>query len=205
MVRMTDSLQTDDRFVADFLAGSIAPETFDHRAHLRAAACLLRRMPFLEACIAMRDGLRHIAARAGKPGLYHETITVALMSLVLDRIADEDDGSAGEDGAGLIGTSPSTHPASRRDAGPRPPSARAAGPAGDSIDGTDAGADATPAPGSRDFDALLSRCPELLDRGLLARYYRPDMLASDAARRRFVLPGPSSAAEPASAAGLRQG
>ena len=78
---------TDDDFIAAFEAGAIAPPDFDHRAHLRAAWCLARRRPFLEACVAMRDGLRHVARRAGKPGLYHETITVAFMSLVSQRAA----------------------------------------------------------------------------------------------------------------------
>lgn len=82
---------TDDDFTDAFIAGAIAPADFDHRAHLRAAFCLGRRRPFLEACVAMRDGLRHIAARAGKPGLYHETITVAFMSLVSQRAAERPD------------------------------------------------------------------------------------------------------------------
>ena len=34
----------------------------------------------------MRDGLRALARRAGREGLYHETITVAFMSIVLDRM-----------------------------------------------------------------------------------------------------------------------
>src|ERR1700761_930573 len=78
---------TDDDFADAFEAGAIAPPDFDHRAHLRAAFCLLRRAPFLEACIRMRDGLVALAARAGKPGLYHETITIAFMSLVMQRLA----------------------------------------------------------------------------------------------------------------------
>ncbi len=79
---------TDDAFADAFEAGNLLPAEFDHRAHLRAAFCLVRRRPFLEACIAMRDGLRDIARRAGRPGLYHETITVAFMSIVAQRGAD---------------------------------------------------------------------------------------------------------------------
>ncbi len=80
---------TDDEFLAAFESGALAPPAFDHAAHLRTAFVLLVRRPFLEACIAMRDGLRAIAARAGKPGLYHETITIAFMSLVLERMRQE--------------------------------------------------------------------------------------------------------------------
>lgn len=35
----------------------------------------------------MRDGVQGIAARAGRPGLYHETVTVAFMSIVSQRAA----------------------------------------------------------------------------------------------------------------------
>jgi hypothetical protein len=38
------------------------------------------------------------------------------------------------------------------------------------------------------FEALVARHPELLDRRLLERHYRPETLASPRARRRFVLP-----------------
>ena len=76
----------DDAFVAAFSAGDVAPTDFDHRAHLRIAICALERLPFLEACIAMRDGLGHVARRAGKPALYHETLTIAFMALVAERM-----------------------------------------------------------------------------------------------------------------------
>ena len=82
---------TDDEFVEGFEMGNLLPADFDHRAHLRAAFCLVRRRPFLESCIAMRDGLRDIARRAGRPGLYHETITVAFMSIVSQRVASRPD------------------------------------------------------------------------------------------------------------------
>ena len=82
---------TDDDFADAFETGNLLPAEFDHRAHLRAAFCLVHRRPFLEACIAMRDGVRDIARRAGRPGLYHETITVAFMSIVAQRVADRPD------------------------------------------------------------------------------------------------------------------
>lgn len=86
----------DDTFFAAFRAGAIEPSTFDHRAHLRAAACALVRLPFLEACIAVRDGLTRVAAKAGQPARYHETMTVAMLSLVADALdADDGDRAAG--------------------------------------------------------------------------------------------------------------
>jgi hypothetical protein len=81
---------TDEEFIAAFTAGRLAPEGFDHRAHLRAAFLLLRSKPFLEACIAMRDGLQALAGKLEKPDLYHETVTVAFMALVAERTLDGD-------------------------------------------------------------------------------------------------------------------
>jgi hypothetical protein len=78
---------TDADFLAAFEEGTLPPQAFDHRAHLRAACLVLAGRPFLEACIAMRDGLRAFAARAGRDGLYHETLTVAFMSIVAERRA----------------------------------------------------------------------------------------------------------------------
>jgi hypothetical protein len=122
---------TDDDFADAFETGNLLPADFDHRAHLRAAFCLARRRPFLEACIAMRDGLRDIARRAGRPGLYHETITVAFMSIVAQRAASR---------PGLA------------------------------------------------WDELVAACPELMDRGLLARWYAPATLEAMRARECFVMP-----------------
>jgi hypothetical protein len=79
---------TDDDFAEAFEMGNLLPADFDHGAHLHAAFCLVQRRPFLEACIAMRDGIRDIARRAGRPELYHETITVTFMSIVAQRVAE---------------------------------------------------------------------------------------------------------------------
>jgi hypothetical protein len=77
----------DQTFLSQFEDGNLDPACFDHRAHLRVAVLYLRSRPFLEACIAMRDGLQRFAARIGKAGLYHETITIAFMSVVNEELA----------------------------------------------------------------------------------------------------------------------
>jgi len=41
-----------------------------------------------------------------------------------------------------------------------------------------------------DFATLVQAHPELLDKRALARWYRPERLASEAARRTFLLPDP---------------
>jgi hypothetical protein len=91
----------DREFIDAFTAGQLAPAGFDHRAHLRAAFLLLRAYPFLEACIAMRDGLQALAGKLGKPDLYHETVTVAFMALVAQRVP-----AAAEDGESFIARHP---------------------------------------------------------------------------------------------------
>jgi hypothetical protein len=78
---------SDQEFIDAFTAGQLQPSGFDHRAHLRAAFLLLQGSPFLEACMAMRDGLQALAGKLGKPDLYHETVTVAFMALVAERMA----------------------------------------------------------------------------------------------------------------------
>ena len=80
----------DLEFIDAFTAGQLPTAGFDHRAHLRAAYLLLRDRPFLEACMAMRDGLQSLAGKLGKPDLYHETVTVAFMALVAERSSSMD-------------------------------------------------------------------------------------------------------------------
>ncbi len=57
---------------------------------------------------------------------------------------------------------------------------------------------AAPAPSEEGFDALLARCPALLDHpgGALMQYYDRQTLDSDAARGRFQLPRPFPGAAP---------
>lgn len=81
----------DQKFLDDFEDGRFAAESFTHQAHIRLAYLYLSRGPFLEACIAMRDSLQEFSARIGKRGLYHETITIAFMSIVNERMSRHPD------------------------------------------------------------------------------------------------------------------
>jgi hypothetical protein len=97
----------DDPFLEAFRRGRIAPDAFDHRAHVRAGAAALARLPFLDACIAMRDGLRLLAAAARRPDLYHETLTIAFMVLIADALDDDGEAGIAWDGVdGLIARHP---------------------------------------------------------------------------------------------------
>jgi hypothetical protein len=45
--------------------------------------------------------------------------------------------------------------------------------------------------GPPDFATFARAHPEMLDKGVLSRWYRPDQLATEIARRTFVLPEPA--------------
>jgi hypothetical protein len=71
-----------------FLAHAQEPAGFHHSDHVRIAFEILRRYPFLEAAQLYALGLKAIAAKAGRPELYHETITLAFLSLIAERMAE---------------------------------------------------------------------------------------------------------------------
>jgi hypothetical protein len=77
----------DAALVDAFHAGALSPDGFDHRQHVRLAWACLRRHPLPAVLPGFRRGLEAIAARAGKPGLYHETITWTFLLLVHERLA----------------------------------------------------------------------------------------------------------------------
>ena len=68
--------------LADFEAGRISASAFPHERHVRVAWGLSRRYPHEEAFARLAEGIRGIAARAGVPGKYHETMTRAWFELV---------------------------------------------------------------------------------------------------------------------------
>src|SRR6478672_8605489 len=77
---------TDDELLRGF--ESCALEDFPHESHVRVAWCYLKREPLLLALARFRSGLQRFAAAKGKPERYHETITVAFMLLIAERLED---------------------------------------------------------------------------------------------------------------------
>lgn len=69
----------------DFEAGRLDPAAFRHRDHVRLGYELLSRYSLGEAIGRFSSGLRLLAAKAGRPDLYHETITVAFLALINER------------------------------------------------------------------------------------------------------------------------
>jgi hypothetical protein len=71
--------------LAEFEEGRIDPAAFPHRAHVQVSYELLERHPFPEALLHLARGLRRLAAKAGRPEVYHETITAAFLALIAER------------------------------------------------------------------------------------------------------------------------
>lgn len=75
---------TEDELLA-LETGALDPAMFPHREHVRLGYEMLGRYPFGEAVARFSRGLRLLAAKAGRPEVYHETITVAFLALVGER------------------------------------------------------------------------------------------------------------------------
>jgi N-formylglutamate deformylase len=67
----------EDALIAAFEGPGFAPGAFHHRHHVRLAWAFLERRPLLEVLERFTTGLRRLAAAAGKPELYPETVTWA--------------------------------------------------------------------------------------------------------------------------------
>ena len=80
-------VNNDRLLLKAFLGGKIEGRNFRHADHVRVGFDLLRQRNFPDALAAYCAALKGMAARAGNPGAYHETITVAFLSLIAERSA----------------------------------------------------------------------------------------------------------------------
>lgn len=124
-------MATDCHELGRFLRGDIDPAQFPHREHVRVAFEMLKRHDFPETVLHYSRALRTMAQRVGRPQAFHQTITIAFLSLIAERM---------ERG------------------------------------------------GAVDYAAFAQANPDLLEKSVLRRWYRPEQLASEIARRTFVLP-----------------
>jgi hypothetical protein len=72
----------DQQFLRELESCQLAPQHFNHHAHVRAAFLFLESLPFGAAIDRMRATIQRYAASLGRPEKYHETLTVAFMCLV---------------------------------------------------------------------------------------------------------------------------
>jgi hypothetical protein len=121
--------------LARFAEGDCDPANFPHREHVRMGFEMLLRHSFPETALHFSHALRKMAVRGGRPEAYHETITIAFLALIAERIG-----------------------------------------------------------GARDFESFSSLNPDLFDKRVLERWYSRERLASESARRTFLLPGSANSA-----------
>jgi hypothetical protein len=80
-------MSNDQALLRAFLNGEIETRHFHHTEHVRVGFELLRRRNFCDALAAYSAALKRIAAHAGNPDAYHETITVAFLALIAEHRA----------------------------------------------------------------------------------------------------------------------
>ena len=89
---MTDNADNaDSAFVEALLAGSLEPQQFHHRDHLRLAWALVRLTDEDEAMRRITSGIRYFAARHGHAEKYHETMTRFWVRIVAHAVAARSD------------------------------------------------------------------------------------------------------------------
>lgn len=81
---------TDDELLGAFERGVEPEGGFHHAQHVRVAWLYLRAHSLPDALVRFTTALRAFAAAQGTPGLYHETITVAFMLVLAERMGDPD-------------------------------------------------------------------------------------------------------------------
>ena len=79
----------EEAFLVALEAGTLPPIEFGHRGHLKAGFLYLKRYDFPGACVAMKETLKSFAAAQGKVGVYHETVTIAYLALMAERLLEE--------------------------------------------------------------------------------------------------------------------
>jgi hypothetical protein len=118
-----------------FMRGEIDAAAWPHREHVRMAFEMLRRHDFAASVWQFSRTLRAMTARAGKPQAFNQTVTIAFLSLIAERMEGFPDA---------------------------------------------------------DFAAFERDNAAVFDKRALARWYPPERLAADIARRIFVLPEPAA-------------
>ena len=79
---------TDDEFLAAFEAVAFTRPEWTHEAHVRMAWLYLTRHPFADALCRVQNGIRKLNGKIGSPDGYHDTITVAFVRIIADRLKD---------------------------------------------------------------------------------------------------------------------
>jgi hypothetical protein len=71
-----------------FMRGELEPGQLPHREHVRLGFEMLRRHDFAESVYRYSCALRAMTARTGRPEAFHQTITIAYLSLIAEAMQD---------------------------------------------------------------------------------------------------------------------
>ena len=77
---------TDEELVAAFESAELSGDAFTHTAHVRVAWWYLSHASLPEALLRFATSVQRFAAAKGATGKYHETITVAYMLIIAERL-----------------------------------------------------------------------------------------------------------------------
>jgi hypothetical protein len=77
---------SDEVLVAGFESTALPAERFTHAAHVRVAWYYLRSLPVLEAVARFAAGIWRFANSKGATTKYHETITIAYLLIIHERL-----------------------------------------------------------------------------------------------------------------------
>jgi hypothetical protein len=83
----TTASKTTEKELLSLINGELDPKDFPHPEHLRFAYEMLARHPFSETVALFSAGLKKLAAKTGRPELYHDTVTVGFLALIAERRA----------------------------------------------------------------------------------------------------------------------
>lgn len=83
-----DVLVADDDFIAAFERCTLPYAAWTHEAHLRMAWIYLRQDCLEDVIPRVRNGIQRLNLSHGNPTGYHETVTLAFLRLVADRLRD---------------------------------------------------------------------------------------------------------------------
>jgi hypothetical protein len=77
-----------ETLVRDFESGELPPAEFHHAQHLTVALFYVTRLPFDDAAVTFREGVRrYLGVHSVDPSKYHETITMFWLRVVEEFVA----------------------------------------------------------------------------------------------------------------------
>jgi hypothetical protein len=79
-------MSADDEDLERFIRGEIEAAAFPHREHLRMGFEMLRRYDFATSAFQYSKALKMMVAKVGKPQAFHQTVTIAYLALIAERI-----------------------------------------------------------------------------------------------------------------------